>query len=263
MKTMNKSNVFDEGDLVLIELPDGDTRIFRLEKEKETTTKYGIIRHSDIIGKQQGSLIKTSIGHSVIAYRPSIFDLQLNYCERITQVIYPKDSSFILGYTDIRNGDKVIEAGVGSGFLTMLLACRVAPDGVVYGFDVNPRALEITKKNLELTGCEQNVVLFNHDIKDGIPIKEVTAVFLDLPDPWAVLENVWDALLPGGKLVVFIPTVNQLSKVIKYLKDKKFGLLKVVEIMHREFESNPDAIRPVSFQVVHTGYIVFARKIII
>lgn len=260
---MSSLMVFEPDDFVLIELPDGETRVFKLEKNKETMTKYGIIKHNDILGKPQGSLIKTTAGHSVAVFKPTLFDLQLNYCERITQVIYPKDSAYIIEYSDIRSGDRVFEAGVGSGFLTMLLACRVAPGGVVYGFDVNPKALEVTMQNVRLTGCERNVVLFNHDIKNGIPVTDASAGFLDLPDPWSVLDHAWKALVPGGKLVIFVPTVNQVVRVTKSLRAGGFGLVKVIEITHREYEVNPDAIRPVSVQVVHTGYVIFARKIII
>jgi tRNA (adenine57-N1/adenine58-N1)-methyltransferase len=255
--------VFEPGDFVLIELPDGETRVFRLEKNKETMTKYGVVKHNDVIGKPQGSIIKTTAGHTIAVFKPTLFDLQLNYCERITQVIYPKDSAYIVEYAGVRSGDKVFEAGVGSGFLTMLLACRVAPGGIVYGFDINPKALEVTMQNVRLTGCEQNVVLFNHDIKNGIPVVDASAGFLDVPDPWGVLDHAWKALAPGGKLVIFVPTVNQVVRVAKSLKTSGFGLIRIVEIMNREYEVNPDAIRPISVQVVHTGYIVFARKTVI
>lgn len=251
---------FRQGDLVMIELPEGNFKVFKLRTGGMTQTKYGLIRHDDVIGKLEGTVVRTSTGSQVLAFRPSIFDLQLNYCERTTQVIYPKDSSYIVEYNEIKSGDRVFEAGVGSGFLTMLLACRVAPDGVVYGFDVNPRALTITRRNLELTGCEKNVVLANHDVKTGIPLTDMDAGFLDIPDPWNVIEHAWKALAPGGKLTIFIPTINQLAKVLKSLKESKYGAIRAAELQYRELETSPDAVRPKSVQVVHTGYIVFARK---
>lgn len=260
---MGEKVKFEAGDLAVLEFPDGETRVIKLMNDKETVTKYGVIRHNDVINRPYGSSVRTSAGHVVFAFKPTIFDLQMNYCERTTQVIYPKDSSFIVEYADIKSGDVVFEAGVGSGFLTMVLACRVGPGGIVYGFDVNPKALEIALKNVKLTGCEKNVVLLNHDIKSGIPVERAEAGFLDLPDPWDVLDEAWKALTPGGRLVTFVPTANQLIKLLQSLKAKGFGLIKALEIIHREYEINPNAVRPASTQIAHTGYIVFARKIVI
>jgi len=254
--------VFKDGDLVLVELPSGETRVFKLERGRETATKYGTVVHDDIIGKPQGTLIKTSAGHWVAVFRPTIFDLQLNYCERITQVIYPKDSAYIVEHVGLKSGDTVFEAGVGSGFLTMLLACRVSPGGVVYALDVNPRAIEVASRNVRLTGCEESVVFINQDIKAGIPVENASAGFLDLPDPWNALDQSWRALAPGGWLVIFVPTVNQLARALHSLKSGGFRSIRALEIAHREYEVNPEAVRPSPVQVAHTGYIIFARKIV-
>lgn len=257
---MKSDRVFVPGDISLIELPDGELKVIRLERGRGSQTKYGLIKHDDIIGKPEGSTLKTSIGREVTAFRASIFDLQLYYCERATQVIYPKDSFFMIEYNEIKSGQKVFEAGVGSGFLTMLLACRVAPDGLVYGFDVSERALELSRRNVSLSGCEKNVVLVNHDVRMGIPLTDMDAGFLDISEPWNVIGHAWKALAPGGRLTVFVPTVNQLVKVLKALKSERFRNVRAIEIIHREFEVNPEAIRPKSLQVSHTGYLIFGRK---
>lgn len=259
---MAVERTFREGDFVLVELPDRSVRVIKVERGKRSATKYGLISHDDIIGREEGVRVKTSAGHMIPVVRPTLFDLQLGYCERVTQVVYPKDSAIMVEYAEVASGDVVFEAGVGSGFLTMLLACRVAPSGMVYGFDVNPKALDVARHNLDLVGCTRSATLINHDVRLGIPVRGAKAGFFDIPDPWNALSHAWEALVPGGRLFIFVPTVNQLVRVLKSLKEEGFGFVRVFESMHREYEVDPDALRPISVQVTHTGYIVFSRKLL-
>uniref|UniRef100_A0A7J3ZIU6 tRNA (Adenine-N1)-methyltransferase n=1 Tax=Fervidicoccus fontis TaxID=683846 RepID=A0A7J3ZIU6_9CREN len=250
------------GDPVLILLPDGSRRVVVLCEGGKTETKYGIVEHDSILKAGWGSQIRTSSGMTAWILKPSIYDLQLYFARRATQVIYPKDSSFMVTLSGIRAGSRVVEIGTGSGFLTMMLACAVWPTGKVYTFDCRRESLEIAKENLKLIECASVVELYELDARTGIPVEGVDAVFVDIADPWNVLEHAYTSLRDSGSLVVFVPTVNQVIKLLRENSNKRlFGDTRVFEIALREYQPEAEALRPYTTQVAHTGYILFMRKV--
>lgn len=250
------------GEPVLVLLPNGQRKVIVPRPGGFTDTRYGRISHDALTSVAWGAGVKTSTGAHVEVHRPSLPDIQMGLATHGTQVIYPKDTSLMTLMAGVGRGSRVAEAGFGSAFLTMVLACTVAPQGRVYAYDVNPRVLATAEKNLGLVSqCRDVVELRIHDVRQGIPQEGLDAVFLDMPDPWNVLEPAHRALKPSGSLVVFLPTVNQVSKLLREVqRHGGFTDPRVLETQVREYQANPEALRPLPVQVVHTGYMVFLRS---
>ena len=256
---MSKHDMIGKPAVIL--LPDGTRRGTILREGGELETKYGRIRHDDILRAGWGGEVKTSAGHTVVVIKPTIIDLIDLFFERTSQVIYPRDASWMIAMSGIRAGSRVGEAGTGSGFLTCMLAHTVYPDGKVYTFEIRDDMIKTARRNLSLTEYASIVEMYRHDVRTGIPVGELDAFFLDMPDPWSVLEHVHSSLKSNGCILIFVPTVNQVIKVLRHIKETGlFTGVRVMETSVREYRCNPEALRPESVQVVHMGYIVFARK---
>jgi len=249
------------GKPVVFLLPDGTKKAAVLSKGGATETKYGAIAHDEVVRSAWGASVKTAAGAQVIVLKPTLYDVQMLLAKRATQVIYPKDSSFMVALSGVGPGSLVVEIGTGSGFLTMVLACAVRPSGRVISLDVKKEYIEVAKSNLELTECADVVEFYQLDGREGIPAENVDAVFADIPDPWNALKSAHEALADGGSFLAFLPTTNQVSKLLKEAESSGlFCDLRVYEVSVREYQPEPEALRPYSVQVAHTGYIVFMRK---
>ncbi len=248
------------GDKVLVYIDDKRRFIVELRKGSILGTDKGYIKHDDIIGREYGEVITTSRGVKAYILKPLIPDY-LHAVRRVTQVIYPKDSSYMIYVSGIGPGSKVLEAGVGTGFLTISLANIVGNDGVVIGYDINPRHLEVARENLVKAGLIERVVLKVGDIRKNISETNLDAAFLDIPDPWNALKILYNALNPSAPLVVYVPTINQVEKtVLSMRKSTCFTMINAVELLLREYSVEENATRPKTLMIGHTGYIVYARK---
>jgi tRNA (adenine57-N1/adenine58-N1)-methyltransferase len=246
------------GDRVLIVLKK-HSYIVRVDKGKKFHTHVGYINLDDLIDAYYGSSHKTSSGVSFTVLRPSKKDYALKL-PRSTQVIYPKDAASILVWANIKPGDRVLEAGTGSGGLTIFLADAVGREGVVYGFDVREESLEKTKRNLESVGLLDRVELRRANVLDGVELNGLDAVVLDLPSPWLAVGILKNSLKGDGYFVSFSPTIDQVEKTVIALREKGFIMIEAFELIQRFYDAKPDATRPNSFGVQHTGYIVSARN---
>ncbi len=237
------------------------SRVVRAGKGEYGTDK-GYIRLKDIVGLEYGSTIRTSTGAEAKVVRPLLIDYLMRGFKRVTQVIYPKDLGFIVLLSGIGPGSRVLEAGVGTGFLTATLAHFIGDEGHVYGYEVREEFAKVARRNLELAGLAHRVTIRVRDVREGIDERGLDAAFLDLPDPWGVLPVLRESLAPTSPVIVFLPTTNQVSKFLQALKAGKYGIdVHVYEILMREYQPKSDALRPESFMVGHTGYIVFFRII--
>jgi tRNA (adenine57-N1/adenine58-N1)-methyltransferase len=246
------------GDSVLILL--GRHRyIVKVEEEKKFHTHVGYIDFKDLIGKPYGSCHNTSSGVPYTVLRPARKDY-VSKLPRSTQVIYPKDAALITVWADIKPGDRVLEAGTGSGGLTLFLADKVGDNGVVYGYDVRNDSLEKTKRNLEAAGLVGRVDLRLGDVLEGVDQTDLDAVVLDLPTPWLAVESLKRSLKADGHFVSFSPTINQVEKTTVALAEHGFTLIEAFEVIQRFYDAKPGATRPHTVGVVHTGYIVSARN---
>jgi tRNA (adenine57-N1/adenine58-N1)-methyltransferase len=159
-------------------------------------------------------------------------------------------------------GKHVIEAGTGSGSMTVALSYAVGETGKVISYDINPQFQAVAKKNLERLGLEQCVELKNKDIGEGFDEAGADILFLDVQHPYDYVTQVRSALKPGGFLGCIVPTSNKVILFLEALKKENFGFIEVCEIMLRFFKSDPEHFRPTDRMVAHTGYLVFARPMI-
>ncbi len=251
-----------EGDWVLLYIDERRVFLFRVERGRRFESDKGVISHDNIVGVRFGSTVELSTGIKAYVLKPLFYDFFLKY-KRLTQVIYPKDLGYIIFLSGIGSGSKVLEAGVGTGFLTTTLAHIVKPDGRVYAYEVRKEFYDAAKKNLELSGLIEYVDLRLGDVAQAKgEFSNLDAVFFDLPDPWRYIDLAYSVLKPSKPLIVFIPTVNQVEKTVLSLRSHG-GFIDVhaYELMLREYQVKEGATRPRSYMIGHTGYIVFARKV--
>jgi tRNA (adenine57-N1/adenine58-N1)-methyltransferase catalytic subunit len=248
------------GDLALLVGQDRKSSIIRLEPGAQLQTHQGVLRHDDIIGAPWGSYLPTHLGHCVLLLRPSTEDLVLNL-KRTTQIVYPKDAGYIMLKMRITPGCRVVEAGTGSGSLTLMLAQTVSPQGRVYSYEVRPDIQTLARRNLTGLGLDQFVELKLRDINNGFDERDVDAVFFDLPKPWEYLTQAKASLSNGGFFGCILPPTNQVSKMLRKLSDYGFDMVEVEEMMLRQYKAVPDRLRPFDRMVAHTGYLVFARAV--
>lgn len=154
-----------------------------------------------------------------------------------------------------------MEAGTGSGSMTIALAATVGADGCVISYEQKQDTQNLARKNLERVGLASRVDFKLRDIREGFDETEADAFFLDVQFPHDYIPQVRAALKSGGFFGALIPTFNQVEKTLIALKVNKFAFVEVCEIMLRHYKSDPARIRPVDRMVAHTGYLIFARRI--
>ena len=247
-------------DLVLLIGEDGKRFYTRLTAGFPQHTHQGIIEHDHLIGQPLGRKVITSTGHAYIAVEPSLAEL-MKAVKRKTQIIYPKDAGRIIVKLNIYPGRRVIEAGSGSGALTMALARFVGPNGRVYSYEMRREMMVNARANLEKAGLAEQVDFKHRDISAGFDESGVDAVFLDVRELWQYLAQTKAALKNSGFFGAIVPTTNQVSDLLRALKAHDFGGLEVEEILLRTYKPIPGRLRPEDVMVGHTGYLVFARNV--
>ncbi|MEO0252061.1 MAG: tRNA (adenine-N1)-methyltransferase [candidate division WOR-3 bacterium] len=231
----------------------------KVERNKVLHTHKGFINIGDLIGKEFGARVKSSIGAEFIAFKPSVRDYVFK-STRGTQIIYPKDIALIILFGDIKPGSRVVEAGTGVGALTTALALYVKPSGRVYSYEVRGEFLEVAHKNLERANALDYVELKNKDITQGIDESDVDAVVLDMATPWLVVSHAYKALKGSGSFISFSPTIDQVVKTVDELKVNNFANIETIECFIRRMRAEKGKTRPETLMTGHTGYITFARK---
>ena len=177
----------------------------------------GVFDTGTLIGASFGA-VATVGNRRFLVLRPSVLD-DIETLRRRPQIILPKDSAHILMNCDIASGRRVVEAGSGTGALTVVLANAVIPGGRVYSYDIRPEHLELARENILSIGLEQACEFMVGDVCEpgGIKQKDIDAVVLDIPEPWRALQNAWDALRPCGHVACYCPTVNQVELTMRAL----------------------------------------------
>ncbi len=258
------ADVIGENDPVIVWAVSGSRSrryYVRARRGSYYTTIAGVFEGSMLIGKRWGSVFRLPAG-VIYLLKPTVWELSEGYYERASQVLYPKDIGYIIVGLGLRQGYRVVEAGTGSGFLTSVIASIVCPGGRVYSYEARREAYEASRRNLEVSGLTSCVELIHGDVRQGVSQKGLDAAVLDMADPWNALPAVWEALKPSAPLAVFLPTTNQLEKLARSIEETKgWILVETVEILKREMEVEPGAIRPSTRMLGHTGYISLLRKV--
>ena len=253
-------NPLTEGEVVLVILEDRKRFLMRLQAGALYHTHHGLIRHDDVIGQLPGTGLETHKGFRFVPLRPSIHEIIMSI-KRTSQIIYPKDIGYILLKLSVGPGSRVVEAGTGSGALTIALAHAVRPSGRVFSYDVREDMQRTAMRNLSNAALLDYVGLKLRDVGEGFDEQDVDAVFLDVRTPWLYMDQVWQALAPGGFFGAVVPTTNQVSALVHQLKHSAFGDIEVCELLWRQYKPVPERLRPADTMVAHTGYLVFARRL--
>jgi tRNA (adenine57-N1/adenine58-N1)-methyltransferase catalytic subunit len=251
-----------EGDLVLLAGPRQKNFLFRLTIGERIQTHRGILQHDDLIGLPYGTQVFSHLKRAFVLLRPSLSDLLLE-TRRSTQIMYPKDVGFTLVTMGIGPGQHVLEAGTGSGALTTALAFAVGPQGRVTSYEVRPEMQRLAQKNLERIGLAERVTFKLRNISEGFDEQGVDALFLDVPNPYDYLAQVRATLKSGGHFGTILPSTNQIIKMITALYRERFAFVEICEILLRYYQTHPERLRPTDRMVAHTGYLIFARPVLI
>lgn len=257
---MNYSSTARAGDLAQLVGLTHKHFIFPLKAGGDFQSHRGVLLHDDLIGKSWGSQVFSHTGAPFFLLQPSIADI-LKDLPRATQILYPKDIGYILVMMGIAPGQRVMEAGTGSGSMTIALATTVGAEGRVVSYEQKLDTQNLAKKNLERVGLASHVDFKLRDIQEGFDEADADAFFLDVQNPHDYISQVRAALKPGGFFGALIPTFNQVEKILHALKKNKFAFVEVCEVILRHYKSDPARIRPVDRMVAHTGYLIFARRI--
>jgi tRNA (adenine57-N1/adenine58-N1)-methyltransferase len=223
-------------------------------------THRGILNHDDLIGKPWGSQVFSHQGSPFFLLQPSLADL-LTDLKRSTQIMYPKDIGFILTSMSVGPGQTVVEAGTGSGSMTVAMAFAVGPQGHVITYEKRPEFQNLARKNLERLGLDGRVEFKLRDIAAGLDETNADAFFLDVANPWDYVTQVRAALKPGGFFCNLVPTFNQVEKLLFALRREHFAFIEVCELLLRYYKPEPTRLRPTDRMVAHTGFLIFARRI--
>jgi tRNA (adenine57-N1/adenine58-N1)-methyltransferase len=234
--------------------------IFPLIPGGTMQTHRGILKHDDLIGLPWGTQVFSHLGSPFFLLQPMLGDILLDL-PRNTQILYPKEIGFILVNMGIGGGQRVIEAGTGSGSMTIALAFSVGKEGKVYSYERRPEMQNLARKNLARLGLEDRVEFKLKDIESGLDETDVDAFFLDVPVPYDYIGQVRAALKPGGFFCSIVPTFNQAEKLLFALRRHKFAFLEMCEVLLRYYKPEPMRLRPTDRMVAHTGFLIFARRI--
>ncbi len=251
-----------EGDTIMLVAEDQKRTLIKLQRGQQWHSNRGFIRHDDLIGQPLGRMMVTKLGHAYLALEPSTHDL-IRYLKRTTQIIFPKDAAHIVQRLNLYPGRRVVEAGTGSGGLTLALARAVMPHGRVYTYEERAAMSELAGKNLARFGLRDYVDLQVRDAAEGFDQRNADALFLDMREPWRCLPAARAALKGGGFFGALLPTTNQVSELLRALEAHGFADVEVEELLLRPYKPNAERLRPADRMVAHTGYLIFGRKAVL
>jgi tRNA (adenine57-N1/adenine58-N1)-methyltransferase len=242
---------------------DGRGRHYLVRLEPGATFHFhgGALPHDLVIGSEEGTAVHTTTGAELRCFRPRLSDFILKM-GRGAQVIYPKDIGPILVYADVFPGARVLEAGTGSGALTIALCRAVGAEGRVVSYELREEFHRIATRNAEdfFGKLPAWLDLRIGDVGD-IAGETFHRVILDLPEPGAVLEATSSALVPGGVLCGYLPTTGQVQILVEAMNESGFAEIQTFEVLFRTWHVEPRSVRPDHRMVAHTGFITVGRKI--
>lgn len=261
------SGPFRLGDRVQLTGPKGRLHTITLREGGEMHTHHGVLRHADLVGLPDGSVVTGSGGHEYLALRPLLRDFVMSM-PRGAAIVYPKDAAQIVAEADVFPGAVVVEAGVGSGALSLWLLRAIGPQGRLVSFERREDFAEVARANVEtfVGDTPENWEVLVGDLAtalpETLPAASVDRVVLDMLAPWECIDVVADALTPGGVVLCYVATATQLSRVAEYLRGT--GLFtdpEASETMVRGWHVEGLAVRPDHRMIAHTGFLIWARRL--
>ena len=261
---MNEGAAFQDGEQVLLIDQRGKRHLLFLRKSETFHSDRGWIPHDGVIGQPEGSWVRSSLGLRYLALRPSLAEYVLEM-PRGAQVIYPKDLAMILFWADIYPGCRVLEAGTGSGALTLALLRVVGPEGRVITFEQRDEFARRALANIHMRmGEVSNLTVRLRPVEEGLAEEApVDRVLLDLPEPWKLTRAVADVLRPGGVFLCYVPTIIQSYQISEALgREPQWALVETFETLVRPWNIEGQSVRPFHRMVAHTGFITVARRVV-
>lgn len=247
-------------DVILVDRKDRQY-LRTLTPGKTIHLRSGQLVMDDIIGRPDASVVENSGGEAFLVLRPTYASL-IPHLPRKAQVIYPKDVGLILLWGDIYPGARVLEVGTGPGALTMALLRAVGPSGHLYSYELRQEFAEMARSNVaRFYGPAPQWTLKLADIREGIGEHNLDRIIIDLPEPWRVLPDAWQALRPGAVLVAYVPTVLQMKHFVDRARTSGFTAVEAMETMLRNWHVEGPSIRPEHRMVAHTGFVITARRL--
>ena len=254
---------FADGEVIVLVDKVGRRHRVRLRAGERHSLHSGLVQHDDLIGRPEGVVVSTQLGARLLAVRPT-FAEQVTGRRRQTQPIYPKDLGAILVGADVHPGARVLEAGTGTGALTLAALRAVGPDGLVVSYEAREEFLEAARRAIveTLDALPPNLILKLGDVYQGVEERDMDRVLLDLPEPWQAAAAAKAALRPGGIVFAHCPNVSQVQRFFDCLRELRgFGMLEAFELLQRGWTVRGRSLRPSHRMVAHTGFLCFARRL--
>jgi tRNA (adenine57-N1/adenine58-N1)-methyltransferase len=249
---------FVAGDRVLLVDSKSRHKLITLEAGGEYHSHAGFVRHDDLIGQPEGTVVRSTRGAGFTAFRPTLSDFVL-LMKRGAQVIYPKDLGPILMLADIFPGARVLESGIGSGALSMTM---LRAGAVVHGYELREDFAARARANVFAFLGDEVADRYHVEVRnayEGIDETDLDRIVLDLPEPWQVVKPAAGALRPGGILVAYTPSILQVAQLRETLDNHGFVLAETTEVLRRTWHVEGQAVRPDHRMVAHTGFLTSAR----
>jgi len=258
------SGPLEAGERVLLQDAKGRRYLVTLQAGATFHTHRGQLAHDQVIGIPEGEVVATDLGQRLLVLRPTLADWVLKM-PRGAQVIYPRVLALMVMAADVQPGMTVLEAGAGSGALSMTLLQALGPTGRLVSFELRPEFAAQARRNVEAWFGK---LPDSWDLRDGDVVAGITTVgtvdrvLLDLLEPWLVVPGAAEALQPGGVLVCFVATIPQVMRLVETLEgSRKFGLIETSEAVLRPWHVDGLAVRPEHRMIGHTGFLVSARRV--
>jgi tRNA (adenine57-N1/adenine58-N1)-methyltransferase len=245
-------------------LSDIKNRQFLITLDQNATFQFdkGIVAHSELIGLREGSTVRTSTGSTLVAMRPRLADHVLRM-KRGAAVMYPKDTGALITWADIAPGCVVVEAGTGSGALTIALSRAVGTEGRIISVERREDHLNHATKLIEsfVGSLPPNVEFVLGDVEDVLESRTPDRIVLDMPEPWNVVDTATEVLPGGGGFACYVPNVPQVQQVRDALWDTRaFTGTETFEVMMRGWTVDDRSVRPDHRMIGHTGFLTVSRR---
>jgi len=250
------------GSLVTITDQKGRSHTVLLEEGKQFFTNHGSINHDEIIKSGEGGVVSSSSGMLYTIFSPALQDFVVGM-PRGAAVIYPKDAAQIVELGDMKPGSKVLEAGVGSGSLTLHILRTIGESGSLTSCEIREEFLKVASKNVEkyLGYIPQNWNLKLTDIAEFSSDEKFDCIVLDLLNPWDMIDVVYKHLRAGGHFVAYLATTTQMSRLVETLKETNNWTDAIAsETLYREWHLQGLSVRPKHRMSGHTGFLVHSRR---
>ncbi len=248
-----------EGELFLLYSERGDTYLLSFKPDSSFSTNLGNVDFKE--GLSYGDVLFSNKDYKFYVLKPSNFDL-IKKVQRKTTILYPKDIGYMFMSTGVGSGSIVAEVGSGSGALTTALAIAVGERGKVYSFERKELHQKVAIKNIKKYGLEDRVEFILKDVaEEGFGDYSFEALFVDVPEPWEIVEPAKKVLIPGYFWVSLSPNFEQVKKTHFKLIESGFLVERTVELFEREILVREYGVRPSERMISHTGFLTVARNI--